>query len=302
MQRDNLYTLGSTYLLLTLGAVLGAVQAAVFMIPADVMPGGMSSLGLLVYELIGVPVGVAVLLLNIPIQVVGYRMLGGWRQVAKTMYVVAAYSVIVDVLTFVEVEPLSDDRLLNALFGGALGGISSGLVFRAGGTYGGTSTLARILQNHTGIPMSSTFLYTDAVLIGAAGLVFGWESVLYSVVSLVVGGLAADYVMEGPSVIRTVIIITDCPRAIADMVIRDLHRSVTGWDAQGMYTGDTHTVLYVTISRSEAAFLRQQVLVIDPQAFMVIGQGHTAYGATFRRVKPRRGAARDPSPPGAESS
>lgn len=285
--RDRAPLVATGWLLITAGAVLGAIQVAVFMVPADVVPGGVSSLAVILNRVAGTPVGVMVLIANIPIQVLGYRMLGGWRLVVMTVYVVVVYSVTVDVITLVDVEPVSHDRLLNALFGGALGGIAGGLVYRGGGTFGGTSTLARIWQNRTGTPMSTTFLYTDSVLIMLAGVVFGWESVLYSVVALVVGGIVTDYVMEGPSVIRTLVIITDHPRDVADMVIRDMNRTVTAWDARGMYTEQARSVLYVTVPRSEATELVQMVLAVDPHAFVVIGQGHTAYGEGFKHVRPR---------------
>jgi uncharacterized membrane-anchored protein YitT (DUF2179 family) len=287
LRRESAYTLVTSLTLMTAGALIGAIQMVVFMIPAEVVPGGISSLAIILNKLIGTPVGVMILLANIPIQVVGYRMLGGWRVVAATVYVVAVYSVAVDVLPLHGVEAVSDDRLLNALFGGAVGGIASGLVYRAGATYGGTSTLARIIQNRTGTPLSTTLLYTETVLIAVAGVVFGWEAALYAVIAMVVYGLATDYVLEGPSVIRTAMIVTEHPREISDRVIRDLNRTVTAWEARGMYSGQERCVLYVTVSRSEANRLRELVFGIDPRAFLVIGQGHAAYGEGFRHPKIR---------------
>lgn len=284
-------------ILMTVGAVVGAFQMVVFMIPAEVVPGGVSSLAILLNKLIDSPVGVVILLANIPILFLGYRLLGGWQVVARTLYVILIYSVAVDLLPAFGVEPVSEDRLLNALFGGAMGGIASGLAYRGGGTDGGTAMLARIIRERTGTPISTTMLYTEAGLISAAGLVFGWEAVLYAVIAMVVYGLATDYVLEGPSVIRTAMIVTDHPRAIADQVIHGLDRTVTAWEAQGMYTGQPRSVLYVTISRSEANRLRELVLDIDPYAFLVIGQGHAAYGEGFRqpKMRPPRAESSDPS-------
>lgn len=283
---------------MTAGALLGAVQMVVFMIPAEVVPGGFSSLAMILNDLIGTPVGVVVLLLNIPIQVVAWRMLRSWQVVVRTVYVVTVFSLAVDGLTLIDTGPVSDDRLLNALFGGAVGGISSGLVFRGGSTYGGTSTIARIIQRRSGTPMSTTFLYTDAGLIALAGLVYGWEAVLYAVISLVLGGLAADYVMEGPAVIRTVFIITDQPVVVSQHIIATFNRTVTRWDAEGMYTRGTHAVLFVAVPRSDAGWIRQEILAVDPAAFVVIAQGHTAYGSSFRRVRAAGDAHRTGQPEG----
>ncbi len=286
-RRENLTALAIAVILMTAGAIIGAVQMVVFMIPAEVVPGGVSSIALILNDLIGTPVGIVILLANIPIQVIAYRMMGGWRVVAGTVYVVVVYSVATDLLPVWGVEAVSDDRLLNALFGGAVGGIASGLVYRGGATYGGTSTLARIIQNRTGTPMSSTLLYTESALIVLAAVVFGWEGALYAVIAMVVYGLATDYVLEGPSVIRTAMIVTESPREVSDAVIRDMNRTVTAWTAKGMYTDQERCVLYVTVSRSEANQLRELVFAIDPHAFLVIGQGHAAYGEGFRHPKVR---------------
>lgn len=273
-------------ILMTTGALLGAVQVVLFMIPADVVPGGISSLAMVLHELISSPVGAVVLIANIPILFVGYRYLpGGWHLLARTVYVVVLFSIAVDVLTYLDFDAFSDDRLLNVLFGGAIGGLSSGLVFRGGGTYGGTSTIARMIQHRTGIPLSTTFLYTDGGLIVLAGIVFGWESSIYAIVAMVIAGFAADYALEGPSVVRTVFIITQHPQVIADMVIHELHRTVTCWDAEGMYAHQQRTVVYVTVPRSEATILKDRALALDPTAFVTIGQGHTAYGAGFKRAR-----------------
>lgn len=196
------------------------------------------------------------------------------------------YSVSLDVLNqLIDFQALSQDVLLNALFGGVTGGIAGGLVFRTGGSFGGTSTLALILQRRTGTPMSTTFLYTDAAVIGLAGLVYGWEPALYAVVSLFVGGVAVDYMLEGPSVVRTAVIITDNPEDLSTAIMQRLDRGVTGWEATGMYTGRQRWMLYVSIGRSQVSDLRQLVMETDPAAFVVIGQGHTAYGEGFRRLK-----------------
>ncbi len=275
------------FMLMTAGAVIAAAQVAVFMIPAEIVPGGVSSVAVILNALIGTPVGLVILLGNIPIQYFGARMLGGWRTVAATIYVVAIYSLGVEVLNYLDVGGVSDDRLLNAIFGGALGGIAGGLIYSGGGTLGGTSTLARILQDRTGTPMSSTFLYTDTIFIALAAVVFGWESALYAVVTLVINGIATDYVLEGPSVIRTATIITNHPDEISAMVIRDMNRTVTAWQAEGMYAHQPRAVLFVTISRAEAGRLKDNVIAIDPTAFLVIGQGHAAYGEGFRGARRR---------------
>jgi uncharacterized membrane-anchored protein YitT (DUF2179 family) len=275
--------------LLTVGALIAAIAVIVFEAPFNIAPGGVSGLAIIINNFTQWPIGLMVLIGNIPIQLIAFRMLGGWRVVATTLYTVIAYSIMIDVLTpYFPAEGVSRDIFLNSVFGGIVGGIGAGLIFRAGGTLGGTSTLGRILQERYGIPLSSSTLYTDSIVIVLAGLAFGWEKGMYAIVMLFIAGVTADYILEGPSVIRTAVIITDRPREVADAVMAGMGRGVTGWEAKGMYTEQSHTVLYVTIGRGQVNTLRRIIIAADPAAFLVFGHGHTAYGHGFREVRGAR--------------
>jgi uncharacterized membrane-anchored protein YitT (DUF2179 family) len=284
--RPSVLSLIGMFVLLTVGAIISAIAVIVFEAPFNIAPGGVSGLAIIINSYTGWPIGTMVLIGNIPIQIIAYRMLGGWKVVATTVYVVVVYSLLIDVLTpLFPTTGVSDDIFLNAVFGGIVGGIGAGLVFRAGGSLGGTSTLGRILQERYGIPLSSSTLYTDSAVIVLAGIAFGWEQAMYAIVMLFVAGVTADYILEGPSVIRTAVIITDRPREVASTVLEGMGRGVTGWDAKGMYTEQPHTVLYVTIGRGQVNTLRRLVLEADPEAFLVLGQGHSAFGKGFREIR-----------------
>ena len=110
---------------------------------------------------------------------------------------------------------------------------------------------------------------------------------LYAMVSLYVAGATTDYVLEGPAVIRTAVIVTDRPREVSDAILTEMERGVTAWEAKGMYTEHAHTILYVTISRAQVNELRRLVTTVDPTSFIVIGQGHSAYGHGFREGSSR---------------
>jgi uncharacterized membrane-anchored protein YitT (DUF2179 family) len=270
--------------LLVLGAVLGAVAVILFMIPSNIAPAGVTGIAVILNHLINTPVGVVIFVLNVPLFALGFRYLGGWRVVVLTMFVIALYSLAFEVLApFLPTDGISDNALLNALFGGVTGGISTGLVLRAGATFGGTSIIAAILQRRTGMAMSSTYLYTDTAIIFVAGIVYGWEAALYAVVALFVSGIATDYVLEGPSLVRTIVIITDQPKDVADVILNRVQRGVTGWQVTGMYTGTERTMFYVTVSRAEVTELRDLVVRVDSDVFLVVGHGHRAYGMGFSR-------------------
>lgn len=280
------------YTIMVIGVIIGAISVVLFMLPYEITPTGATGVSVLLNHFLGTPVGVMIIVLNIPIQYIGYRMLpGGWQMIFQTAFVLVIYGFAMDVIApMVPDGGVSNDRLLNAIFGGVLSGISIGFVYRTGGSWGGSSTLALILQRKTGTPMSTTFLYIDMGIIVAAGLIFGWEPALYATIVLFISGVAADYVMEGPSVIRTAVIVTDKPQEVADGIIEHLRRGVSGWDVKGMYTGQTRHMLYVSIARSQVHELKEVVLQRDPKAFVVIGQGHMAYGEGFKPLNGKRTA------------
>jgi uncharacterized membrane-anchored protein YitT (DUF2179 family) len=283
----NWWSIVSRYALLIIGALLAALSVVIFLAPYNIAPAGVSGIAVILNHLDPrLPIGIMIIIGNIPIQVLGYRYLGGWRVVFRTVFYVVINALMIDLLApYLTGFQVGDDVLLNALFGGILGGIAGGMVYRAGGTQGGTSTLARILQRQFGIPLSTSSIYTDTAIIFLAGLVFGWEGALYATVALFVGSITADYVLEGPSVIRTATIITDKPDEISDIVLHELGRGVTAWQGKGMFTGENHTVLFVTVLRPQVTDLQELVHRIDPDAFLVIGQGHIAYGEGFRAVQ-----------------
>ena len=199
------------------------------------------------------------------------------------------YNLGVDILArWLPAGGVTDDLVLNALYGGVVAGLGSGLVYRGGGTTAGTGILGRVLQLKTGIPISQIYVLVDGVVILAAGLVFGWEKGLYALITLFVWGLAADYVLEGPSVVRMAFIVTDSPRAVAEALQRHLRLGVTAWPAEGMFTENEHTILFCTVTRPHERTLRTVATQADPEAFIVTGHGHQASGGTLGQGPSKR--------------
>lgn len=293
MSKMNLQATLKDYFLLTAGAVILAVNVNLFMAPANIAPGGVTGIALMINYYTGWPIGTTMLVLNIPMLVLGFYYLGRFRFLIRTLYVVLLYNLGVDLLVNWLPHGITDDLLLNALYSAVVGGIGSGLVFRGRGTSAGTGVLGRVLQLKTGIPVSQIYILTDGGVIAAMGMVFGWGPALYSLLSLFVWGLATDYVLEGPSVIRTAFIITDKADMVARAVLERVGTGVTAWHGRGMFTDTQHTVLFCTLSRPDVHTLQTVVADVDPHAFVVIGQGHQAKGGIF---KPRPQAAAMPPP------
>ncbi|MCP3977236.1 MAG: YitT family protein [bacterium] len=274
------------YALLTIGAALLIYAFRVFMLPFGIAGGGVGGAALVVNEWTGFPPGLTMLILNAPILVLGYRMLGGRRFLVRTLYVVALYNLGVDVLGDIFPDRISDDLLLIALFGGVVAGIGVGLIYRSSGTAAGTGIISRIIQLRTGVPVAQIFLMLDGGVIALQGLAFGWEKALYAIILLFVAGLALDYVLEGPSVIRTVTVVTDQPEMLSSTVFETMNVGVTGWKATGMYTDADRFILFCTVTRSEARRLVDAIREADPDSFTVVGDAHQRRGGLVRSGKP----------------
>jgi uncharacterized membrane-anchored protein YitT (DUF2179 family) len=281
------------YLLLTVGALLAAVAVDVFMVPNNVVAGGLTGAAMLLRTFIGTPVGLVTLLVNIPLFIIGFRSLGGIVFGARTLYATAVMAIAIDLLA-PYLGPVTSDPLLYTLYGGLLDGLGVGLVFRARGTTGGIDIIARLLERRYGIAPGKAMLAINAAVLGVAFIGYGPEKVLYAVLVAFVGSLALDYTLAAGSGARQALIVTSQPDAITQAVLHDLGRGVTMLEGYGGYTGASRPVLLCVVGRAELSFLKQIVSHADPQAFMIVGEVSEVLGEGFRPASfalPRRPAA-----------
>jgi uncharacterized membrane-anchored protein YitT (DUF2179 family) len=272
--------------LIVIGSLLQAIGVVVFQAPAQLASGGVSGLAVLANFLIpALPIGVVVLVLNIPLLVLGVRLLGGWRFFIRTVVTVILYSAMMVVLAAIGIQSVTKDIVLNTLFGAIIGGVGSGLVFRARSTTGGTDVLTLLLSRWKGIPLSQGYLITDAIVMLLAGVVFGWEKALYALIALYVSGLVAEAVSEGVGITRAVTVITQEPDRVASAVMVHMGRGVTRWTGTGAYTGNERPILYIVVSRAEIFVLKSIIFEADPHAFVVIGQVQEVYGEGFKQFE-----------------
>jgi uncharacterized membrane-anchored protein YitT (DUF2179 family) len=271
------------YILITIGTFLQAFAIRMFLVPGHLVSGGIGGLAQLINFYTGFPIGVMILIGNIPLLIIGWRHLGGRRFALRTAYAIITVSFFTDILVlFLPEQGISSDLVLNTLYGGVIIGIGYGLVYRGQGTSGGTDILVRIITNWRNIPISQSYLITDSVIILLGGLTYSWPNALYSIIMLFISGIAAEITTEGPNVTRTAFIITSEPEQVSQSILVDLERGVTAINATGAYTGSERTMLYCVITRSEVNILKSIVQEADPKAFIVIGQAHEVLGEGFK--------------------
>lgn len=274
------------FLLLVVGVLLAAFAYAVFQVPFNIAAGGIGGVSIVINHYTGLSVGMLYAVMNIPLLVLGFFQLGRWNFLLKTVFCVALFSVATDAITryfplYAPQFPLTDDLLLNTIYGGIVGGIGGGLIFRAGATMGGTGILGRVIQMRTGTPLSQVYLWTDGLIVITMGIVFGWEVSLYAMLALFLNGLASDYTLEGPSSVRTASIITNRPEEMTAALMAGLDRGVSRWEITGGYTGETRHMIFCTIFRPQVNDLKRIVGQIDGDAFVIIGDAHQALGSGF---------------------
>ena len=287
-QSKHIWPTVRDYAFVLAGALLQSVGLRLFLVPANLASGGISGISQLIHHYTGWPIGLMVFIGNVPLFLLGWRFLGGRRFVLRTVVAVATYSLFTDLLLLLPFFPkngITNDLVLNSLYGAVAVGTGYGLVYRGHGTSGGSDILARILNRCRGIPMTQSYLITDTLVVLAAGFVFGWQRALYAIIVLYVSGLVADSTLEGAGTVRTAMIVTGQAETIAGRILSEMVRGVTILNGTGAYTGTARPVLYCVVSRSEIQQLKTIVHETDPKAFMVIGQAHEALGEGFQTFK-----------------
>jgi len=274
------------YLLILLGSLVQALSLRLFLVPASLVSGGISGAAQLLHYALGWPIGLVVLAGNLPLFVIGWRYLGGPRFASRTILAILSFSIFTDLLIYLTGNSaLTDDPVLNTVFGGLLLGIGLGIVYLGRGTSGGTDILGRILNRKLGISISMAYMITDSLVVLMAGFVFGWEKALYGLLMIYLSGVAADLASEGANITKAGFIITLKPDAVINAIQDELDRGVTLIPVVGGYTRQERAMVYCVVTASEVMRLKTIVHEVDKNAFMVIGQVSEALGEGFKPLQ-----------------
>lgn len=275
------------------GASIAGVGFSLFQVPYNIAAGGVSGIAILINHFTGWSVALLYLAMNVPLFALGFFYLGRWRFLFSTALAVLVFSTTTELanrylVLMLERWPLTDNILLSTIYAGLVGGIGGGLIYLAGATIGGTAIIGRIIQVKTGLSLSQIYLLVDGTIVAVAGLLFGWEIALYAMLTLLLSGQAADFILEGPSRARTAMVITTRPQPITQALIAELGRGVSYWQATGGYTGETRTIVMCTLYRPQVGDLKRVVAAHDPQAFVIIGTTQQALGEGFSELRQHR--------------
>lgn len=267
------------------GSVLFAVGIVCFVNPANLAPGGMSGIAIMINYLWGLPIGLMSFALNIPLLVLSYMFLG--RSLTfKTVKSLVISSVMVD-MVIAKIAPVYvGDRMIGAVFGGIIMGAGLAVIFLRGSTTGGTdiiSFLARKWYPH--VQIGRLMMIVDCVILAVSILVFGnMEAALYGLISLYCCTMVIDNIIYGFDKGSMVMVVSEKNREIADQIMAELDRGVTLLRGEGAYTGKDKDVLMCAVRKQQFARVRAIIDEKDPLAFVIVSETSEVFGEGFKRV------------------
>jgi uncharacterized membrane-anchored protein YitT (DUF2179 family) len=268
---------------ITAGAFITALGLDLFLIPAKITAGGLSGLSTVLHYTVGVPVGLTMLALNIPLFLIAIYRLGarfGFRSLYGTLILSLFIDLMVPFLPVVTTDPL-----LSCLYGGVLVGLGLGLVFKSRGTTGGTDLAAAILRTYTGANVGQLLFLMDGAVVLLTGLAFrSWELALYSMITIFVSAWLIDLVQEGISYAKAFFIISNKSVEMTDALLYDLERGTTVLRGKGAYSGEDKDVLLVVVNRAEVTKLKDLIHNIDKHAFVIQTKVHEVFGEGFKAL------------------
>jgi uncharacterized membrane-anchored protein YitT (DUF2179 family) len=268
------------YVFMFLGSILAAVGLEIFLVPNQIIDGGVVGISIMASYLTSWPLGIFIFILNLPFIYLGYMQIGKSFAIS-TLFSLASLSVWVSIL--LPIPGFTNDVFLASIFGGIVLGIGVGLIIRYGGSLDGTEIIAIILDKRTGFSVGEIIMFFNIFIIGSAGLVFSWDKAMYSLVAYFVAFKLIDITIEGLDESKGVMIVSDHPHEIAEVLMARLGRGVTILHGQGAYSGESKQVLYSVITRLEIAKLKTIIKEIDESAFVTINEVHDVMGGKVKK-------------------
>ncbi len=268
------------YLVLIIGSLIYSAGLEIFLVPNNIIDGGIVGISIMASYLTGIPFGVYMLVLNLPFLYLGYKQIGKTFAIS-TIISIIALSIFSEFLE--PVPQITQDYFLAAIFGGIIAGAGVGLVIRQGGSLDGTEITAIILDRKTSFSVGEVVMFFNLFILGAAGFVFGWDKAMYSLVAYFIISKMIDVVLKGLDESYAVMIVSDEYEEIADALMHRLGRGVTYLHGQGAYTGDDKQVLYCVVTRLEVVKLKEIALEKDEAAFVTINPVHDIVGGRFKK-------------------
>jgi len=275
----KIYLKVTKILFMILGAALASIGLEIFLIPNNIIDGGIVGISIMASHFTSIPLGVFTFVFNIPFFIIGYKQIGKTFTIS-TLFSVTCLSLGVSFLHPIPV--LTQDPLLAAVFGGIILGVGVGLIIRNGGSLDGTEIVAIILDKRMSFSIGEIVMFFNLFILSSAGFVFGFDRAMYSLIAYFIAFKTIDVIVEGLDESKAVMIISDNHKDICEAIIDRLGRGVTILDGNSAYKGVETNVLYTVVSRLEVAKIKSIVHGFDENALVTIGNVEVA-GKKFKK-------------------
>lgn len=255
-----------SYIIIILAATLAAYSLDTFLIPNNILDGGVTGISIIISKVFSIPISLLVILINIPFVYVGYRNLGK-NFLIRTIIAMLTFSI---ALSFFEsFHEVTDEILLATIFGGILLGIGVGLVIRMGACVDGTESVALVISKKTSLSVGQIVMLFNFVIYSIAVLTFGIDRALYSVLTYFITYKVIDLVSEGLEQAKAALIVTEKGTDMANEIYKRLGRTVTRINGSGLLSGEKE-VMYCVLTRIEVFELKKIANEMDESAFISI--------------------------------
>lgn len=267
-----------------IGGLLCAIAINGFFIPNQLLSGGTGGIAIMIHYLSGLPTGLLVFLINIPIFAVGFKIVD--RDFVFYSFIsMFAMSLLLNLTegigSFIQVN----DLLLESVFGGVLNGLGMGIMFRNKASQGGLDIIAAILKKKFNIDIGSALMGVNIVIIGLSSVLFGIRPAMYTLIGLYIAYKLLDKVQSGIDTNQSVMLISNKPDEVAKEIFDQLGRGATFLKGEGAYTHDNKKIIYCTVTSTQVGKLKEIVKGIDEDAFINISDSKEVKGKGFRNVE-----------------
>ena len=274
------------YGLIIIGSFILATGFVLFITPYQFVPGGVYGISIILHYLFGTPVGLVALAFDIPLTIIGIKILGP-RFGIKTVVGFVLTAVFVDSLTYFwgDLPLIENDALLSAIFGGVLSGLGIGLIFKSKATSGGTDIVAMILSKYTSLSLGQLMVIVDSVIVLFGLFFFGdWKIPFYSLIIIYITGKVIDVVLQGMSYEKTIFIVSEKSEEIRQKILVDLHRGGTFITAKGMWNEENKNMIFTVVTPRELTILKDFINKTDPRAFVTVMNANEILGEGFKSL------------------
>ncbi|MGL5000820.1 MAG: YitT family protein [Cetobacterium sp.] len=275
------------YLYIYIGTLIAAIGINVFLVPSNLAPGGATGLSILINYMTGLPVGMLIFAINVPLFIIAIKIFGkiyGFKTLVGISFLSSNIELIKRVVPEVgKIVDFTDHSniLLGTLYGGLLMGIGLGTVIKNGGTTGGSDIISGILNKYLKIPIGQALIIIDSIVVLLAAYIFGAEKALYALINLYTTGIVINKMINGLGSAKMAYIVTSEVEKVRKIIVEDLGKTGNYYEAEGLYSRNKRNVVTTVLKNREIFLLKELITQVDKEAFVVVSDVYDVVGRGY---------------------